>query len=435
MIRCVLLSFILSISVLLDASADNMPASKSPPGNLSPQRVPQFVNIGFDDNGYTDGMEWILDYLRDKTNPQGINNPSTYDGTPARGIFYLTTYYANDTTSPGLKEAWIKAYEDGHEIGNHTVSHYEAMAGWTQAQWEAELDSASNWMVENIGIPKNEIWGFRTPFLAFSYMGYTHYAIKALGLIYDCSLNAGSEIIGDGSDFYWPYTMDEGSPDEHYIKAVPGLWQVPVHYVMVAGGGRMTGFDYNLWAMLDQSKSSFVATVKQTLDLRYNGNRAPFCFGGHTDYYSEFNESANDECNGATWQQRREAVEEFIDYALQKPDVRFVSSKDIIRWMRSPVGLDATTADNTSKTMITKPPAIETVSRANIRIFIPEAGTYSLSIYAASGRKVATLSHCYFSRGSHTITPKNHHHAHGVYYLRLHGSTGEAVEKIVVSGE
>ena len=215
---------------------DNFPASKSPPNGLATSRVPQFVNIGFDDNGYADGMTWIADFLRDKKNPAGNNNPGTFDGTPARVVFYMTTYYGADDKA--VKNSWIQAYKDGHEIGNHTVTHYEAMAGWTQEQWETELDSANRWMVEHIGIPKEEIWGFRTPFLAFSYIGYTHYAVKAVGLIYDCTLNAGSEIIGDGTDFYWPYTMDNGSPDEHYIKAVPGLWQIPVHYVMVSSGGR-----------------------------------------------------------------------------------------------------------------------------------------------------------------------------------------------------
>lgn len=421
---------ILFLFILIQAYADNFPASKFPPNNLSPQKVPQFVNIGFDDNGFADAMNWITDFLRDKKNPSGINNPGTFDGTPARTVFYLTTMYGEDQA---VLEAWKTAYRDGHEIGNHTVNHYEAMAGWTQEQWETEIDSANRWMVEKIGIPKNEIWGFRTPFLAFSYMGYTHYAIKAVGLLYDCSLNAGSEIIGDGSDFYWPYTMDDGSPDEHYIKEVPGLWQIPVHYVMVSAGGRMTGFDYNLWVDLQQSKSSFVATLKHTLDLRYNGNRAPFCFGGHTDYYSEFNETANSECNGATWQQRREAVEEFIDYALQKPDVRFVTSRDIIQWLRNPVALDDVTANGAPVKIKRNPLSIKLLADNTIRISIPNPGFYHSAVYSTDGKTIMVSGTRFFSQGTYTIPWKDIRLSHGVYCFRVEGRNTVTVRKIVVS--
>ena len=45
---------------------DNVPASQSPPCGLSPAQVPQFVSIGFDDNGQVGGMTWAVDMLENR---------------------------------------------------------------------------------------------------------------------------------------------------------------------------------------------------------------------------------------------------------------------------------------------------------------------------------------------------------------------------------
>ena len=79
-----------------------------------------------------------------------------------------------------------------------------------------------------------------------------------------------------------------------------------------------------------------VATLKYTLDLRLEGNRAPFMFGAHSDTYSSEGESTP----GATLEERQEAIEEFIQYALEKPEVRIVPIRDILSWMRDPKPLE-----------------------------------------------------------------------------------------------
>jgi hypothetical protein len=80
------------------------------------------------------------------------------------------------------------------------------------------------------------------------------------------------------------------------------------------------------------TKGEFLATLKHTLDKRLQGNRAPLLFGAHTDYYSTKYTGAPN----ATSDERRAAIEEFIDYALSKPDVRIVSAKQVLDWMRLP---------------------------------------------------------------------------------------------------
>jgi hypothetical protein len=69
-------------------------------------------------------------------------------------------------------------------------------------------------------------------------------------------------------------------------------------------------------------RAEFLAILKYTLDLRLEGNRAPFMVGGHTALYPAIDPG------------RRRAIEEFIDYALSKPEVRFVTPLQLIGWMR-----------------------------------------------------------------------------------------------------
>ncbi len=45
---------------------DNVPASQSPPCGLKASQVPQFVGIGFDDNGQVDGMTWAAGMLKER---------------------------------------------------------------------------------------------------------------------------------------------------------------------------------------------------------------------------------------------------------------------------------------------------------------------------------------------------------------------------------
>jgi hypothetical protein len=100
--------------------------------------------------------------------------------------------------------------------------------------------------------------------------------------------------------------------------------------------GKVTGFDYNLWVSFQMSKAEVLATLKHSLDLRLAGNRAPFMFGTHTDYYSSKYTAARN----ATVRERQEAIEEFLDYAASKPEVRIVSTKQILDWVREPVPLN-----------------------------------------------------------------------------------------------
>src|SRR5215471_6702160 len=58
---------------------DHVPWSQSPPAGLTSSHVPMFVQIGFDDNFRSSGMNWATDFLRALRNPAGASNASTFD--------------------------------------------------------------------------------------------------------------------------------------------------------------------------------------------------------------------------------------------------------------------------------------------------------------------------------------------------------------------
>jgi hypothetical protein len=69
------------------------------------------------------------------------------------------------------------------------------------------------------------------------------------------------------------------------------------------------------------------------------GNRSPFTIGAHTDIYSQYDESANMTWTNFNYQARRKALSDFIDYALSKPEVRLVTYRQLISWLRKPTPL------------------------------------------------------------------------------------------------
>jgi peptidoglycan/xylan/chitin deacetylase (PgdA/CDA1 family) len=383
--------------------SDKLDASRTHPGSdsIPLKNVPMFICFGFDDNGNADkkkgrlitwihnylkdkenkgGITWIRNYLKDKENPAGTGQKTTYDATPIRASFYMTEKYARKraySNYSDVRKAWRSLYEDGYEIGNHSTNH---LMGWddfkqviieynggkyTREQWLKELVPCYKRLTDRydkesedggIGIPAASIWGWRTPKLEWNdaILGL----LKEQGYIYDCSIDCrwSDDNENDGTSFYWPYTLDSGSPHSKEVSNHKGLWEMPVYPFVIpkhlqekekAGGEIMTGFDYNVWIKKEQggmglTAPDFTDILKYTLDQRMKGNRAPFLIGLHSDIYSSQKDSAFSSTQNA--RARQLAIENFIEYAItQYPhEVRFVTARDIIRWMRNPVGLGDT---------------------------------------------------------------------------------------------
>lgn len=348
------------------ASSDLRAPSPSPPGGLAPEEVPQFVAFGWDDNGHLDGMEWTLELVRDRHNPEGTGNARTHDGRPWSMSYYMTSAYGAE---PDLAEVWRRAYRQGHELGVHTVTHTTNVTT-TLEEWRREIGDCRDFLVQEIGVPREEILGFRTPFLEHN--DATFVALRELGLLYDCSLEEGFDAVQEGDDFLWPYTLDSGSPGNELLVARerkqpvanhPGLWELPQHAFVVPPdelcehygiepgfrerlaqvvayfepeNGKITGFDYNLWYLFHLSGPEVTAILKYTLDRRLAGNRAPFFVGVHSEEYSEQSEPAL----GSTYLERRRAIEDFLDHAASHEAVRIVAARDVLQWVREPTPLE-----------------------------------------------------------------------------------------------
>jgi hypothetical protein len=219
-------------------------------------------------------------------------------------------------------------------------------------------------------VKRADLFGFRTPYLAYNAALFP--AVKQAGFMYDCSIEEGHQLDQDGTNFFWPYTLDGGSPGNKsqsnrvpITSFPPGIWEMPAYRVLIppdteaakygvpAGTlanikarnptriaineGKITGLDYNLFYDFKTTKAEFVAILKYTLDLRMKGNRAPLLFGMHSKIYAT---ADMEPLPQATVADRRAAVVEFLRYAVTIPEVRVVTTKAVLDWIRKPVALN-----------------------------------------------------------------------------------------------
>lgn len=323
-----------------------------PPGGLAVDQVPMFISFGSDDNPYADGLRYLTDLFNSKN---------------LHYSFYVNTINITpqgEDDPEAVKASWREAIESGNEIGVHTHSHPHGK-DFSVKQWQKEMALCSEWLTKPTGLgqPAANLLGFRTPFL--EYADHTLTAVQREKFAYDCSIEEGLEANQDGRNFVWPYTLDHGAPGDPEIREHAGLWELPV-YAFIAPPdelceaygvppglrarllqrspesempqGKITGMDWNLWFQYGTTKAEFLAVLKYTLDQRLKGNRCPLTVGLHSWTYSE---KSDEHPPGATLQERRDALREFVDYAISKPEVRVVTAKDLLAWMKSPTPLQA----------------------------------------------------------------------------------------------
>ncbi len=144
----------------LTLAVDVFPPSFSHPGDLSVDSIPQFICFGFDDNVYLDGFEWVDSLFMSKTHS---------DGSPVLTSFYVSTHPS--IINDDLWEAINVAYENGHEIANHTQTHNAEIFNANMNSfdlWDTEIGGATADLWRQSRIPDTAITGFRTPFLGYS---------------------------------------------------------------------------------------------------------------------------------------------------------------------------------------------------------------------------------------------------------------------------
>lgn len=360
------------------------PTRQGAPPAFAGRTVPQFVVFASDDNGYSGlpgsgsngGLDYVTRLFASRRNPSGRSDPRTFDGSDLHYSFFVNTYYI---TSGGkenpvyVKRAWKEAVDAGHEVGVHTHTHPHGRP-FTIEQWEKEIDACIDHLTRpwdpdetperpnpasGLGVSRWDLLGFRAPFIEPSDNGMAAAHRKAF--VYDSSIEEG---IGPGGDFPWPYLLDRGRPDnDPPVGRYPGLWEVPlynfiappdeacaryglpegfrdrlkkVHGYFDPAKGEITGMDWNLWNEFGMTPAEFVATLKYSLDRHLAGSRCPMTVGIHSELYTEH---AGTRGEGPNVAERRAALEAFFAYALENPEVRLVSTRELLSWIREPVSL------------------------------------------------------------------------------------------------
>jgi peptidoglycan/xylan/chitin deacetylase (PgdA/CDA1 family) len=382
------------ISTFVLFAANYREASSVHPGDFPVEKVPQFVFIGADDCSEAEAILWLVDFLGKLKNP---------DGSPVFMNFFVNGRYAQDnysgaadSTVKKVWQAWKKAIDAGHEIGNHTYSHWynsdfdeprEDPRLLGIERWNAEIIANDLTVTANLGIPRNRIYGFRSPFL--EYNRATFEAATRRGFLYDCSIEEGMEPNQNGTNRYWPYQLTDGAEIDSMqaewstgesdwgYKAIgkfpnSRMWEIPVYSYIVphdslfekygfkkglrtriikntpwfdSASGNLTGFDYNMyapksWEGASMKANECLATLKNTFDTHYSGNRAPMTLGIHPDYYMKSRD--RNYKSAGNFVKRRKIIEDFILYVLENPDVRIITGHSLISWMRNPVPLGET---------------------------------------------------------------------------------------------
>ena len=358
--------------------------SQNPPENIEIAKTPLFVAIGFDDNdrsGFTsekgvEGMKWAVDTFMSRKNPDG--------STCSCAFYMLSRYIAEGALEPPhlVRKSWRYAYDSGFEIGCHTHSHPDG-SNFTVDEWLAEMNQCIDILTKpyvsgddgndtGAGVNRSDIISFRAPYLAYN--ANVMKAVEKMGFTYDSSLEEGYQDDQDGTNFYFPYTLDEGSPGNQFVHsfraekevigAHPGIWEMPIQVVIAPpdeecesygipkgfrkklaetrnyfseNDGKVCGLDYNCLAEMQMTGEEFLATLKYSLDLRLKGNRAPFILGAHTGIYAL--EYDSNPVIKVSVRDRQKAIEDFLDYALSKPEVFVVSPQKVIAWMKNPKAL------------------------------------------------------------------------------------------------
>lgn len=317
------------------ATATPVPADK--PRALAPgETPPQFVVFSWDGGGnpllqqrfrrimqqYNGHMTVFLTGIYFL--PRELRTEYKPPGRPA-GASDIS-FARSEESARGIISSIFEAYHEGHEIGTHFNGHFCGKGGvssWSPTMWGQEIDEALR-LVTNYkditGISDlpdvpfdyvKEMQGSRTPCLE----GQKNLLIEAdkRGWRYDSS--------GVG-DIVWPQKFDNHD-----------MWNIPMQQVPWKDGKTILSMDYNY--MVAQTKGNpkgpvdqfprFRQEVRDSLiagiDQAYHGNRAPIIIGNHFNTW-----------NGGVYM---DAVDDVMNYAGSKEDVRLVSFEELVDWLEA----------------------------------------------------------------------------------------------------
>ena len=199
--------------------------------------VPQFLVYTADDAIQSYTIDSVNQFLAQRMNPNGCTPRMTY---------YTSLNYTNYT----LVTDWFVA---GNEIADHTLvtsisSIPLVLIDPTRSMTHVgappndEIDGNLIALNALAGIPLSRIIGFRAPYLNYTAETLSHLA--ATGFSYDSSATASIPVTENGTDAFWPYTLDYGMANDCLNvdglckgqPKLPGFWEVPMYAMFDSRG-------------------------------------------------------------------------------------------------------------------------------------------------------------------------------------------------------
>ncbi|KAF9011298.1 hypothetical protein BDQ17DRAFT_1387684 [Cyathus striatus] len=293
-------------------------ASVNPPGGLKPSDVPQFVVFTADDAVQSYTLDAVNQFLAHRQNPNGCAPKMTY---------FTSLNYTNYT----LVTDW---YVAGNEIADHTMTH----VGTPPAE---EVNGNLIALNALAGIPLSAIKGFRAPFL--NYSRQTLEILYESQFTYDSSAASSIPVTDDGSDAYWPYTLDYGMANDCLEVAdtckgepkLPGFWEIPMYAFFdnlgVAGPHLMDPWLDAANGANHVNDTATLEYMQKTFMDHYNGNRAPIGLYTHPIHVSRTYPGV-DVSNSTI-----NMINAFLDWAQEQQNVWIVSNEQLLEWVRNPV--------------------------------------------------------------------------------------------------
>lgn len=322
-------------------------------------KIPQFVVFSFDGSKSLPMWKETLDFSR-SIRESGAPLSFTYFINAVYFLYgddrftYTPPQREKGSSNIGFAESYEdigkrvgminKALKDGHEIGSHTVGHFDGTY-WNENEWSSEFDSFNNilsntnYRQEKHGKPTEQLLldlstvkGFRAPLLGINHNLYS--VLNKSDFSYDAS-----KIFSKAT---WP------------VKDKEGVWQFPLNTVYFNNDPSrgVLGMDYSMYVVQTSAQDMLVSgtpewnialnDVKKAwlgyFEQSYEGDRAPISIANH---FSKWND-------GLYWT----AVKEVASQICQKPDVYCGTYRDLYMYLDSKPTRAAANGSNSTASAI-----------------------------------------------------------------------------------
>lgn len=191
------------------------------------------------------GFSSAVSYTFDDGQPSQVDNYEALNALRVPFTFFITKNWAD--TSTDFVETWSKAVTDGHELGNHTVTHHRANGGESGTGDTIltpainELDDCTEYVQTTLGA--NEVTSFAAP---YGDTGWQTYAQERFFL--NRGVGGGSIGANDSTNpFNLPCTMASGGETAASFKAgldaarTNGKWMIYLFHAVLPGANWYAG--------------------------------------------------------------------------------------------------------------------------------------------------------------------------------------------------